>query len=146
MRSAAWALLPTLFQERFGQSAGCLEVSDYFVRALKPEKTGFWGASKEQIWIHTHVNSYMKGSFEFIVYMNSYVELWCELLSIWIHVYGFIYIYIYSELVYEFISIWIHLYEFRGTDFEFINVNSYYEFITENKEDFNILNLWYWIH
>ena len=78
-----------------------------------------------------HMNSYMKKSYEFIIYMNSYVNsytyefIWSlyefiDEMIIWIQ----ILLNSYMKWLYEFMSIWIHVYEFKCMDYEFI-----YEFI-----------------
>ena len=78
------------------------------------------------IWIHIHMNSYMKWLSEFIVYMNSYMNWSYEIMSVCIHVYEFICID--SEFIYEFIDIWIlvwiHMYGLWIHISEFSNMNS----------------------
>ena len=87
------------------------------------------------------MSSYMKNSYEFIVYINSYMNSY-----IWIsrHMNSHNH-YMNMKWIHEFMSIWIHVYEFKCVDSDFIN-----EFISILIliSEFIVfhLNSWIWFH
>ena len=71
-----------------------------------------------------HMNSYMKKSYEFIVYMNSYMNSY-----IWIHIHMNSYNHYmnsYMKWLYEFIYMWIHMWNeyMNSWVYEFMCMNS----------------------